>query len=344
VNQTFRLVKNLLPLLKTKTLKRKTRSSGKALFQFYLLVVYILLQFFWWAYLIAQLNKEVHDLKVELVNVKGEGNTKEMVDTLNGNLYKRWLMIGGEGTVFSLILTLGILQTRKSFKREANLASMQKNFLMSVTHELKTPIASLRLQIETMMKRNLEKEHQEKILKLALEETERLNALVEKVLLANRLDAEGFPISHELVKISEIHSWLKTLGHAPWLKNHVFLIKLPADGQIETDYLSLQSIIINLLENSTKYTPENSAIELCIELLDNGFLLRISDSGPGIPKEYHAMIFDKFFRIGSEETRAAKGTGLGLYIVKHLVKYMGGKVTMDSEKDKGTVFTLQFEY
>lgn len=318
-------------------------AKGKALFQFYLLVCYILLQFLWWAYLIAQLNREVHDLKIELVKVQNGSIRKDQMDELNHTLYKRWLMIGGEGTVFSFILLLGILQTRRSFKREAQLSEQQKNFLMSVTHELKTPVASLRLQIETMRLRQLDKENQEKILKMALDETERLNALIEKVLMANNLDAEGFPISADRVEFNHLHSWLHQLSYSPWLKNYNFTFDVPQDGFIFTDLVSLQSVIINLLENACKYSAPGTAVLLKMFGNENGFTLIIEDHGPGIPQEFQSKIFEKFYRIGNENTRSAKGTGLGLYIVKNLVKYMGGNIQLSSEVNKGTTFKIVFE-
>jgi two-component system, OmpR family, sensor histidine kinase CiaH len=329
-------------LLKINSLAKVKSRNGKALFQFYLLVVYILLQFLWWAYLIAQLNREVHDLKVELVRAENGSISQDRLDELNKNLYNRWLMIGGEGTVFSFILILGISQTRRSFKREAQLAEQQKNFLMSVTHELKTPVASLRLQIETMMLRKLEKEHQDKILHLALDETERLNALIEKVLLANQLDAKGFPISADQVDLLQLNNWLQQLSHSPWLKEHRFSFQIPQEGIIFTDYLSLQSVIINLLENSCKYSPPGSRVDLQVSLREEGYTLVVSDNGPGIAPEFQTKIFDKFFRIGSEETRSAKGTGLGLYIVKNLVRYMGGNLQLLSEPGKGLTIKIDF--
>lgn len=318
-------------------------TKGKALFQFYLLVVYILLQFLWWAYLIAQLNREVHDLKVDLATAQTGSITMNQMEVLNRNLYKRWLMIGGEGTVFSFILVLGILQTRRSFKREAQLTEQQKNFLMSVTHELKTPVASLRLQIETLLLRELEKENRERILKMALDETERLNALIEKVLLANNLDTEGFPISADRVEFNHLHSWVHQISHAPWLKEHNFIFEIPQEGYIFTDLVSLQSVIINLLENACKYTPPGTEIRLRMNGNEIGYSLLIEDKGPGVPREFQSKIFDKFFRIGSEETRSAKGTGLGLYIVKHLVKYMGGTLNFSSEPGRGTSFKIDFK-
>jgi signal transduction histidine kinase len=329
-------------LLKIKALAKVKSLNGKALFQFYLLVVYILLQFFWWAYLIAQLNREVHDLKVELDRVRNGSITQERIDQLNQNLYNRWLMIGGEGTVFSFILVLGISQTRRSFKRESQLAEQQKNFLMSVTHELKTPVASLRLQIETLLLRKLEKENQDRILVLALEETERLNALIEKVLLANQLGADGFPTGADRIELNHLNSWVHKLSNAPWLKDHAFTYQVPQEGFIYTDFVSLQSVIINLLENSCKYSAPGSKISLTIAGQENNFSLVVQDNGPGIPAEFQSKIFEKFFRVGSEETRSAKGTGLGLYIVKNLVRYMGGSIQLISDAGRGTTFKIVF--
>ena len=128
--------------------------KSRPLFWFYLLVTYVLVQFVWWSYLMIDLNNEVVHLKTEINLLKGETLNEVFVkgNELNEKLHKRWLMISGEGLVFISLLLLGIYQIRKTFKKEGKLAQQQKNFLLSVTHELKSPIASTKLQLQTLEK------------------------------------------------------------------------------------------------------------------------------------------------------------------------------------------------
>src|SRR3972149_4558192 len=142
----------------------------RPLFWFYLLVAYVIVQFFWWSYSMVKLNNEIYYLKTELNLLKGESLDDVVVNgnKLNEKLHKRWIMISGEGLVFIGILFSGIFQIRKTFKREEDLSKQQQNFLLSVTHELKSPIASTKLQLQTLQKHELSREKQKEILANAI--------------------------------------------------------------------------------------------------------------------------------------------------------------------------------
>ena len=125
------------------------KGKSRPLFWFYLLVVYIIIQFVWWSFLMVRLNSEVYHLKTELNLLKGESpaEIENNGNELNAKLKTRWIMIASEGSVFVCLLLLGIMQVRKTFIKEAALTQQQNNFLLSVTHELKSPIASAKLQL-----------------------------------------------------------------------------------------------------------------------------------------------------------------------------------------------------
>ena len=174
------------------------------LFLFYLLVTYVLLQFVWWSYLMVKLNNEVLEQRLQIIELSSTNPLEIEIaqKDLHAKLHKRWIMIAGEGTVFLVLLISGFIQTRKTFKKEAELSRRQKNFLLSVTHELKSPIASAKLQLETLLKRDLSKEKQQEILRNALSDTERLNALVENVLIATRLEDSNFKLHKQQINLS----------------------------------------------------------------------------------------------------------------------------------------------
>ena len=144
---------------------------------FYILTIYIVLQFAWWTYMLSNLNDEVYAKKTELVfsSQKTILEKNDLIDELEKKLTKKKLMIIGEGSVFILLLLAGIYKTRKSFFKELKLAEQQKNFLLSITHELKSPVASVKLYLQTLLKRDLEKQKIEQILINSIKETERLN-------------------------------------------------------------------------------------------------------------------------------------------------------------------------
>lgn len=318
-------------------------TSSKVLLQFYLLVIYVLLQFCWWAYMISNLNKEVHDLKlkIEVYTNKDADNLVFAQEQLNTKLHKRWLMIAGEGTVFALILGLGIYRTRNTFNKEFELSKQQKNFMLSITHELKSPIAATRLQIETLIKRQLPAEKQELVLKQALQETERLNALVEKILLANSIESSAYLIQKEVFNLSELCQKIVNNFKLTLLKNHELSCQIAPDITIYGDAMAFTSIITNLLDNAGKYSQVHSQIALILKKENDLVSLMIKDQGIGIAASEEGAVFNKFYRIGNEETRNTKGTGLGLFIVKNLVKMHHGSIKISANHPKGTIFTIQ---
>lgn len=320
-------------------------TSNKVLLQFYLLVIYVLLQFCWWAYMITNLNKEVHDLKlkIEVYTNKSADEIQVAQQLLNEKLHKRWLMIAGEGTVFALILGLGIYRTRSTFKKEFELSKQQKNFMLSITHELKSPIASARLQIETLLKRQLPLDKQEIVLNQALQETERLDLLVEKILLANRIESSAYFIQKDNFNLSALSHKIINNLKSTLLKNHLVNIMVQSDINMLGDHMAFTSILINLLDNAAKYSPNKSRIDLVLSKDNETITLAVKDEGVGISSQEEKEVFNKFYRSGNEETRNTKGTGLGLYIVKSLIVLHQGQIKISPNKPKGTIFTVQFK-
>jgi len=320
-------------------------TSSKVLLQFYLLVIYVLLQFCWWAYMITNLNKEVHDLKlkIEVYTNKSADEIQVAQQLLNEKLHKRWLMIAGEGTVFALILGLGIYRTRSTFKKEYELSKQQKNFMLSITHELKSPIASARLQIETLLKRQLPLDKQEIVLNQALQETERLDLLVEKILLANRIESSAYFIQKDNFNLSALSHKIINNLKSTLLKNHLVNVMVQSDINMLGDHMAFTSILINLLDNAAKYSPNKSRIDLVLSKENETITLAVKDEGVGISLQEEKEVFNKFYRSGNEETRNTKGTGLGLYIVKSLIVLHQGQIKISPNKPKGTIFTVQFK-
>lgn len=289
-------------------------------------------------------NNEIYQLKstINLLHHEDPQLVIEKGNELEKKLHARWMMIAGEGIVFILLLVIAFLRVRNTFNKETKLASQQKNFLLSVTHELKSPIASAKLAMETLLKRDLDKEKQKQILANALSDTERLNSLVENILLAAKIDNSAFELHKENVNLSDYLE--EEIKYACQLFNPIQKIIPDIQPKIsfDIDKTIFPSIFMNLFENAVKYSPEDSVIKIILKEEGNGVVLSVGDEGAGIPEGEKQNIFQKFYRVGNEEIRKTKGTGLGLYIVKYLTEKHNGIISVKDNKPKGTIFEVIF--
>ncbi len=302
------------------------------------------MQFTWWEVLLVRQTSEVIDEKKKIVAlsiIDDHIQQQELVQLEKKQQSKIWMIIG-EGTVFFITLSLGIVRVYNSYKKERMLFRNQKNFLLSITHELKTPIASLKLQIQTLEKRtDLSPEKKEQILKNAMGDTDRLNALVENILMSARIDSQTDLLTKEKINLSELIEQTCQLYFSQ-LQNHKLELNITKDIYMVADPLAMGSVVINLIENAIKYSSTGSQINVCLKSVNNQLNLSVTDNGIGISKADKEFIFDKFYRAGNEETRNTKGTGLGLFIVKQLVEQHNGKISIKDNQPKGSIFEINF--
>lgn len=314
------------------------KNTPRSLLVFYVLVSYVVLQFCWWFYLLFDLNNQIYDLRISLSDFINQGVESEML--LRKKLSQKHWMILGEGLVFILLLLLGIIQTRKSFRRETRVIRQQKNFLLSVTHELKSPIASVKLYLQTLEKRDLERSKQIELIQKAIAETNRLDHLVENILVTAQIDNHVLLIQKEKRNLS-------VFFHEIILEfNEKYGITLKSEIQNDVnfgfDQLAFRSILVNLIENALKYSNSTPDISVKLWTSSSSIFISIADQGIGIQDDEKLRVFEKFFRSGNEETRQSKGTGLGLFIVKYLVEHHQGSISISSNTPKGSIFELQF--
>ncbi len=300
-----------------------TKAGKRVTVLFYLLTAYILLQFFWWAYLLIKLNLELY----------------QPSDPSLGNL--KVLMVIGEGTVFFVFLLAGIFITQRTIKKEIKLVRQQRNFLLSITHELKTPLAAIKLCMDTLSKRdNLDHSQRSLLEHNVRDNTERLSLLIDNVLLATRIENGKETLNKADVNLSEVtHKILDRIDQTT--ASHSSIIR-QIDSQIKgmTDIHNYESIVVNLVENAHKYGGE-SDILVHLSKLNNTAILEVSDSGAGISPELKDRVFEKFYRAENEETRTKKGTGLGLFIVKELVTLSEGKISIKDNTPTGSRFIVE---
>ena len=288
---------------------------------FVVLLIYVSLQSVWWLYKIYDLSGQVNE---------------------SSDLEGKFSMILGEGAVFFLILFVGFLLTYRSLKKEMEVGNQQKNFLLSITHELKTPIASLKLYLQTLLKRDLDKERQKDILEKTIKDADRLNILVENILLATKIDDNGFPINIEELNLSGMieEASLEMLESSGKEVDVEFFIQPEVIFKGDKD--AFNSILQNLISNALKYAPDGSSMCVTLVQKEGETALSISDEGPGVSNVETEKIFEKFYRSGNEETRSQKGTGLGLYIVRKLVEQHNGMIQVKPNKPKGSIFVASF--
>ena len=310
---------------------------------FILLLGYILLQFSWWTYLLIKLNNEVYEPNIENVRLRSHNINSIQAETsaLQHKLTERYWMVVGEGSIFLILLVSGSMLTYRSFNKEFQLARQQKNFLLSVTHEYKSPLASIKLMLETLLKHDIEKEKRNSLIKSAIKDTDRLNALVENALLAASIDQQTYRFNLETVNISKtIVELVNTFQSNPDRK-HRIETDIENNVEMKADVFAFSLLVNNLLENAAKYSPSETTIK--VELKKNvqkKIILRVLDQGIGISEHDKVKIFDKFYRAGNEETRSTKGTGLGLYIAKHIAEYHNGKIAVNNNSPKGSIFEV----
>ncbi len=316
----------------------------------YVVIAYLLLAFAWWSVLLFTKNRDTFYARRDLLRILlvADGRIKTDEEFYQSPAFQdlekhyRWQewMILGEASVFVFSLVIGIWLINRGYNKEVMAAKQQRNFLLSITHELKSPIASIKLVLETMLKRDLKREQQKKLMNTAWFETDRLHMLVEDLLLSAKLETAYQPYL-EPVDLSVL---LQDLVHKLQMKYPAAVFHY--DEQVENpiitgDKSGLTSVALNLLENAVKYSPKNPKIQLNLKQQNGTIQLEVADHGIGISDKEKAHIFEKFYRVGNEEIRQTKGTGLGLYIVEQIVKAHHGSIEVLDNEPKGTIFRVE---
>lgn len=251
------------------------------------------------------------------------------------------------GIIFFAVIITGLILNTTFLLREIRRNEQHDAFLNAVTHELKTPIASIRLYLDTLKTRDLTPEKREEFYDVMVSDSERLLTTVEQVLQASRSRVQKKLDKPEILNIADIlrecAARITTRYNLPdtWIHFKNFNNAY----QIRGDAGDLQVIFTNLFDNAVKYSDEDK-VKILVSLEDAGeknFEVRVKDSGIGIPAEEIKRIFSRFYRVSGVASQKAKGTGLGLNIVQMLVKKHGGRVRVESEGEgSGSEFIVLF--
>lgn len=290
---------------------------NKSLLILFILFGYVFLQLIWWAYHIIDLNKSV--------------TNDESV------IHSKTMMIAGEAAVFILLLFIGLYFIRRSILKELALAHEKKNFSLSVTHELKTPIASTKLFVETLINRDLPREKEKDILRKVYSDQNRLQQLVEDILLVSKVDESTVKI--RLTKVN-VRAFITQIVNN-MVGNNPIQINIDKSLMMEVDEFYFSSVIQNLQSNAVKYSGIDSPIIWEAKRKGSKLLILVKDEGQGIKDKEKLSVFKLFYRSGDEETRKTKGTGIGLYLVARIIKLHKGKIKALDNKPKGAIIEVE---
>lgn len=311
-----------------KAIMNRQSRPGRLLALLWILAAYIFFQLCWWGFQLIELHREILELRTVVLG-------QSQLSLFNS---KVWMVVG-EGSVFIVLLVLGFGYILSIYRREVRLAGMEKTFLLSVTHELKTPVAAVKLQLETLNSPGLSDVQREKLTQTALRETRRLQDLTENILLATRLDNLHLALHKEVISFADI---IEHEAERYRSIHHLNLeVKIVDDVKMKGDFQMITSLISNLLDNAHKYGGSKSVI---IELNKHhhDITITVADQGQGIPDDEKQKIFSRFYRIGNEDTRTSKGTGLGLFICATVVKLHHGFITVKDNQPNGSIFAITF--
>lgn len=312
-------------------------------------VVYMLAALTWWTVLLHRGQTALSQAKEKILQLQYDrvygvkdfdiAQLSELQD-IQAERTSFHYMIHGEALVFAIALILGIFYLYRLYKKELSVASQQKNFLLSITHELNSPLTSIKLVFETLKRRVLGTEQVQTLSSNGLEETNRLESLVDKLLFGAKLESSYSFHMEE----SDLNRFLDGIvsRYQQQFTNYTFTLDTDTSITRAIDKEAITIMINNLIENAIKYSPQHTEININLTENNGKALISVVDQGVGVDKRDMPFIFDQFYRSGSEETRTTKGTGIGLYISQQIAKAHNSKLNVKAGKNgKGSEFYLE---
>ena len=252
-----------------------------------------------------------------------------------------WVLLSVGAVLFAFLLA-GVILYLIWIIQNINLNRRQSNFIDAVTHELKTPIASLKLYLQTLHRRDVQGPQRQQFYSTMMEDVERLDRLINQLLDVARLQRDQQdPASKEWVSLRSVtQDCIERLAKQHSLSLEVFEVSIQ-DCQVLAHRIDIDVLLGNLLDNAIKYSSAEPYIEVRITFQNQSALIAISDNGPGIPRHLRRKIFSRFYRAGDELERRKPGVGLGLFLVRSIVERLKGSITVSERiKHPGATFLV----
>ena len=262
----------------------------------------------------------------------------------------RELRVSGHSGETDLVVTVAPVETTLERKRFLmilenvtqlrRLETVRRDFVANVSHELRTPLTSIRAVAETLQQAPLQDRGMvDRFLGMIVTESERLTRISDDLLVLS--SAESRPPVKSRFNLGELLTSVVNRFQRQAGKTGITLTaEIPDDVFINANHDQFDQVIVNLVDNAIKYTQENGTVRVVLERRNNGVFVHVSDTGIGIMQQDLSRIFERFYRVDKARSRETGGTGLGLAIVKHIVESHGGQVTVESEFNRGSTFTL----
>ena len=319
----------------------KKKRLAMAITVYWILLVYVVAGMVWWFIALERQNRKIADYRLQELRTE-QPNYADRVAAIHKDKETQTAAYIGEGSTFLGLILLGAIFVYREVRRQIRLQLQQQNFMMAVTHELKTPIAVTKLNLETLRKHKLDEQRQQKIIQAALQETDRLDTLASNILVASQLEGGGYVQSKEMLDLSALaqrsmKDFRRRQPERSWEE------KIEPGCTILGDALLLQLLLSNLVENAGKYSSREAPIGLILVKRGGHVILSVTDQGPGIPDDEKKKIFGKFYRAGQEETRRTKGTGLGLYLCLKIAEDHKATLKVADNSPVGSIFTVTFK-
>ena len=306
---------------------------------YWFLLTYIIAALVWWFIALSQQNKMMTDYKLSELNPAHPGYQQQLYK-INDEKRRKTGQYIGEGVTFFLLIVIGAVVVFRAVRRQFIQSQQQQNFMMAITHELKTPIATTKLNLETLQKHRLPEEQQQHLISNTLQEAGRLNSLCNNLLLASKIETGDYQLTTENIDLNELVSESINDFKMRFPKRDIRFLGDP-DIYLTGDRLLLQMAINNLIDNAIKYSSKEENIQVHLKKENEEVTLLVKDEGKGIPDAEKNRIFNKFYRVGNVHTKEAKGTGLGLYLTKKIIEQHKGTISVKDNEPQGSIFAVK---
>ena len=301
---------------------------------FLVLATYVFLQLAWWVNLLISSAAKLFEARTAF------NPSPDILDAALQNWEKTVLMVAAEGVIFSLLFMFGLSWIWRVMRADNYILARERNFLLAVTHELKTPIASIRLAIDTLKRLDLEGADRDEMLDVARSGTLRLERRVEDILQATRLNLPDALVRSPFDITEFVEDTASTFLHLN--PESSVSVKFIGDSGLllHGDEEMWRLCLINLLENAIKYSPTHTSVEVVLDTTTKKPNLSIIDHGPGISPDERKKVFEAFYRLPRDKD--VEGTGLGLHLVFRIVKMHGAEIHITSTAGGGATFVIDW--
>ncbi|RYD52658.1 MAG: two-component sensor histidine kinase [Sphingobacteriales bacterium] len=309
-----------------------------------LLLLYIIAALLFWGFSLQRQSRIIYEAELRALPLQTDSirqpqvyaQKRALLETTRISRKKQYF---GEGSTFLIIILIGAVVVYSSFRRSLRLSRQQTNFMLAVTHELKSPIAAIKLNLQTIERRKLSEEQQALMISRCITEANRLNDLCNNLLIASQLEGHQYQKAQEEVSFTDLVSDAVQDYHRRYPGR--IMAQLAEDCAVTGDPLLLLMAVSNLLENAIKYSPAGSPVSVVLQCSTTEAVLEVTDEGVGVPEDEKSRIFEKFYRVGNENTRSAKGTGLGLYLTERILRQHKGRISVRNNLPRGSIFEIR---